>query len=225
MAPIVRPGLRLDRDRNSGWGDCHRVDVSSSPPPQRVTHPPALRLQRCEHTPDLVLRACPDATPASQRELVAGAQAERNGDEEQPCCEVHRAVACGREPEQRDDDSAGARFARTHQPAVLQASGVVHAPWPGQTRLDHHGPMFPPALDATRERDCEPPIRYLVYVRTSSRRIAGSRRPPARATRETEVHRAPSGSQRVRFNPMARPEVQMRANRPGEERRRAWIRS
>ena len=83
MTSVVCPGLRLDRYRDPVRGDRHRVDVSPTLPRQRMPQPPALRLQRCQRALDGVLRAGPDPAPASEREPVARAQAERSGDDEQ----------------------------------------------------------------------------------------------------------------------------------------------
>ena len=85
MATVVRSGLRLDRDRNPGRGDRHRVNVSPTLPRQRMPQPPALRLQRRERTLHLVLRASTDAATTGEREPVASVEAEpERGEEQQP---------------------------------------------------------------------------------------------------------------------------------------------
>ena len=70
MAPVVRSGLRLDRDRNPGRRDRHRVDVSPALPRQRVPKPPPLRLERGERALHLVLRVGADSTATSERKPV-----------------------------------------------------------------------------------------------------------------------------------------------------------
>jgi hypothetical protein len=49
------PRVELDRKRDPGWRDRHAVDIATPLIRQRVTQPPPLRPQRCQHPSNLIL--------------------------------------------------------------------------------------------------------------------------------------------------------------------------
>ena len=83
MTTVVRPRLRLDRERDAGRRDRQRVDVPAPPPGQRVAQPPLIRLKWRKHAPDLVLRASADAAALGERQPVASVEAEPEREDEQ----------------------------------------------------------------------------------------------------------------------------------------------
>ena len=155
--------------RRARWGQktiATAIPVGRSPPSRCPPDPATAANAAAASPPPAAVRAHAAPRPQSEHRRDCGGRARASGerraprdcDEEQQRSERWGSHARDNQPEHCDDRAERPRTGRTQQPAVLQASGVVHAPWPGQTRSDHHGPMFPPALDATRERDCEPPI-------------------------------------------------------------------
>jgi len=107
MAPVVGPGLRLNHNADAGGGNRYRVDVAPTLPGQRMSHPPALRLERRECALDLVLRASANPAATGERKPVEGViEAQPGGREEQQPAERRRSGAPGREPEQHSRDAA-----------------------------------------------------------------------------------------------------------------------
>src|SRR5664280_701740 len=103
MATVVRSGFYLDRDRNAGGRDRHRVDVSPALPRQRVPQPPALRPEGGERALHLVLRASAYSTATSERKPVASVET------------------------QPGDHASQRRLSGVREPAILLATRVVHA--------------------------------------------------------------------------------------------------
>ena len=137
MAPVVGSGLRLDRDRNPGRRDRHRVDISRSLPPKRVPQSPALGAERHECTLHVVLRAGTDATTTGECEPVASADTEHHGDDQEQ--RAGHASTDGHDAHSED----GRRRARQgqssgpHRPSVLLAARVVrHAAPPRSEELE-----------------------------------------------------------------------------------------
>jgi len=96
-------------------------------PGQRVSQPPALRLEGRERALDLVLRASANPAATGERKPVDGVKAQPGGREEQQPAERRRSRAPGREPEQHSRDAAQPRLAGANKPAILLATRVVHA--------------------------------------------------------------------------------------------------
>ena len=125
MALVVRPGLRFDRNRNPGRGDRHRVNVSRTPPGQRVPQPPAVCLQRRERTMHLVLRASTDAATTGECEPVPSVEAEPERDDEQQPLERPRSRAPDHQREQHRGGAPRGRPARAQQTPVLLSTRVI----------------------------------------------------------------------------------------------------
>jgi hypothetical protein len=87
---------------------------------------PALRLQRGDRAPDGLLRAGPDATPASEAEPVARGQAKRSGGDEQAHGDESRTHAGGPQAKERGASGPDGRFAGAREPPVLLTPRVVH---------------------------------------------------------------------------------------------------
>ena len=119
--------LRLDRDRNPGRGDRHRVNVSPTLPPQRMPQPPALRPQRLKRTLHVVLRASTDAATTGEREPVASVEAESERGEDQQPGERPRPSARDKQREQRRGDAPRRRPAGTRQTPVLLSTRVIQS--------------------------------------------------------------------------------------------------
>ncbi len=153
MAPVVRSCLRLNRDRNAGGRDRHRVDVCLPLPRQRVAQRPPLRLQRRERALDGILRAGADPTPASQRPPATCIKTEPERREEQDACQ---RVGARVQERHRQEDGGAARRRRGAGPrhaAVLLATRGVH-PVPADIRAA----IAPPLGDA-RARSADLPSR------------------------------------------------------------------
>ena len=125
MATVVRPGLRLDRDRNAGRRDRHRVDVSPPLPRQGVPKTPALGLESSQHTLHLVLRLGADPTSPGERKATASGEPQPGGCEQQEARERRRARTGGHQPEDRRDGAAQGCLAGLDEPAVLLAACVA----------------------------------------------------------------------------------------------------
>ncbi len=192
---VVRPGLGLDRDGDPAGRDRHRVDVSPTLPRQRMPQPPALRLQRCQRALDGVLRAGPDPTPASEREPVARAQAERSGDDEQAHGDESRTHAGGPQAKERGADGPDPRFAGAREPAVLLAPRIVHPVCPDDHRSSSSA--LARAAASSSHFGCLPGARSTAW-RIASRAVEPCRqsRWPARRASHSQFHRLPGRCER-----------------------------
>ena len=97
-------------------------------PGQRVSQPPALRLEGRERALDLVLRASANPAATGERKPVAGVETQPDRGEEQQPAERHRSRARDHQPEQPGDHASQRRPSGMREPAILLATRVVHAP-------------------------------------------------------------------------------------------------
>ena len=156
---------------------------------------PALRLQRRQRALDGVLRAGPDPTPASEREPVARAQAERSGDDEQAHGEERRTHAGRPQAKQRGAGRPDPGFAGAREPAVLLAPRIVHAVCPD----DHRSSSCAAARAAASSSHlgCLPGARSTAW-RIASRAVVPCRqsRCPARRASRSQFHGLPGRCER-----------------------------
>jgi hypothetical protein len=93
-----------------------------------MAQPPALGLQRCERTLDVLFGAGSDAAAASERKPMPRRQPEPSRDDDQTTGDECPAEARGLETEQPECDGADRGRAGAGQAAVLLPPGVVHVP-------------------------------------------------------------------------------------------------
>ena len=81
MPRVERPGLRLDRERDPGWRDRDAIDIATPHIRQRVTQPPPLRPQRCQHPSNLILRTRADTAAASEAQPMTSVDQQPDHDQ------------------------------------------------------------------------------------------------------------------------------------------------
>ena len=117
MTIVVRPGLGLDREPDTGRRDRQRVDVPSSLPRQRVPECPPVRLKRRERAPDLVLGASAHAAAPGEQPPVASVEPE-------PRATTRMAPAADTAPA-----PATANASSTLPPLAIAATAALDSRW------------------------------------------------------------------------------------------------
>jgi len=146
MAPVIRPGLRLDCEPDAARRDNHRVDVPSSRPRNGMTHPPTLPPKRIENAPNLILRARADPAAPGQRKPAPSPETDRDRDAQ----EQHRGNASPVRHEMQPDN--GGRCARQRQPARTRTAAVLMT-----TRTVHAAYECPTGRVPITRRSSQPP--------------------------------------------------------------------